>query len=68
MVNKSGDKNVDVQPANLKLVNVPWQNRVALDYVLVRGFSSNVWLLLQATYSESQYSTPFNLALIQTYQ
>lgn len=39
MVNKSGDKNVDVQPANLKLVNVPWQNRVALDYMLVRGFS-----------------------------
>lgn len=39
MVNKSGDKNVDVQPANLKLVKVPWQSGVAVDYMPVRGFS-----------------------------
>lgn len=31
-------KNVRVQPTDLKLLNVPWPNMVALDYMLVAEF------------------------------
>lgn len=39
MINKSGEKTVYGQPTtDLKLVNVPWRNVVASDYMLVEGF------------------------------